>query len=94
MIRALTYSNPAFRDQLNSLARGFKAGNGTSATSGPSLGATHQAMGYMYNQMLRQSAALAYVDIIRYLTIFCACMLPLLFFIPKPPKNAAQNAGH
>jgi DHA2 family multidrug resistance protein len=32
------------------------------------------------------------VDIIRYLTIFCACMIPLLFFIPRPPKNV--QAGH
>lgn len=94
MIRALTPANPMYRDQLDALARTFKAGNGTSATNGPSLGATHQAMGFIYNQMLRQSAALAYVDIIRYLTIFCACMLPLLFFIPKPPKNASASAGH
>jgi DHA2 family multidrug resistance protein len=32
------------------------------------------------------------VDIIRYLTIFCAAMIPLLFFIPKPPKHI--EAGH
>jgi DHA2 family multidrug resistance protein len=42
----------------------------------------------------RQAATLAYVDIIRYLTIFCAAMIPLLFFLPKPPKNAAASAGH
>ena len=37
---------------------------------------------------------LAYIDIIRYLTLFCAAMLPLLLFIPRPPKNAAASAGH
>jgi DHA2 family multidrug resistance protein len=94
MIRALTPANPMYRDQLDALARTFKGGNGVSGTSGPSIGATHTAMAFLYNQMLRQSAALAYVDIIRYLTVFCACMLPLLFFIPKPPKNASASAGH
>ncbi len=37
---------------------------------------------------------LAYLDIIQYMAIFCACMLPLLFFIPRPPKNASPSAGH
>ena len=26
--------------------------------------------------------------------IFCACMLPLLFFIPRPPKHASPSASH
>ncbi len=59
-----------------------------------SLGATHAAQAYIYNMMHRQAATLAYVDIIRYLTIFCAAMLPLLFFIPRPPKYAKASAGH
>jgi DHA2 family multidrug resistance protein len=42
--------------------------------------------------MHRQAAMLAYIDIIRYLTIFCACMIPVLFFIPKPPKG--MHMGH
>ena len=54
----------------------------------------HQAQAFLYNQLHRQAAALAYVDIIHYLMIFCACMLPVLFFIPKPPKNASASAGH
>jgi DHA2 family multidrug resistance protein len=32
------------------------------------------------------------VDIIRYLALFCGCMLPLLFLIPRPPKN--MSVGH
>jgi hypothetical protein len=40
----------------------------------------------------RRKRSTAYVDIIRYLTIFCACMIPLLFFIPRPPKHV--QAGH
>jgi len=42
--------------------------------------------------MHRQAANLGYVDIIRDLMVFCACMIPVLFFIPKPPKHV--QAGH
>jgi DHA2 family multidrug resistance protein len=28
------------------------------------------------------------------MSIFCACMIPLLFFIPRPPKYASPSAGH
>ena len=56
------------------------------------MGAIHQAQAFIYNQMHRQAAMLAYIDIIRDLTIFCACMIPILFFIPKPPKGAQM--GH
>ena len=54
----------------------------------------HAAMGQIYNQMHRQAATLAYIDIIQYMSIFCACMIPLLVFIPRLPKNASPSAGH
>lgn len=99
MIRNLTPANPAYNQQIQSLSGMFKGGNGQGpAGGGPfggaSSGAIHQAQGFIYNQLHAQAATLAYIDIIRYLTIFCALMLPLLFFIPRPPKNAAASAGH
>jgi DHA2 family multidrug resistance protein len=95
MVRNLTTGNPGFNSQVHSMAGMFKAGNGTGpADGGPSLGAMHQAQAYIYNQLHQQAANLAYVDIIRDLSVFCACMLPLLFLIPRPGKNAAANAGH
>ena len=98
MIRYLTPASDAFKREITSMSGIFKAGNGTGpsggAYGGASLGAIHQAQAFVYNQLHRQAAALAYVDIIEYLTLFCACMIPLLFFIPRPPKNAAASAGH
>ena len=95
MTRNLTSANPGYVDRLRSMAHAFAPGNGASpASGGPSPGAMHAAQAYIYNMMHRQAATLAYVDIIYYMAAFCACMLPLLFFIPKPPKNASPSAGH
>ena len=98
MVRGLTTASTGFNSQVQALTGLFKAGNGHGTSGGPysgaSAGAIHQAQGWIYNQLHRQAATLAYVDIIHYFVVFCACMLPLLFFIPKPAKNAAQSAGH
>ena len=45
------------------------------------------AQDYIYTQLHAQASVLAYVDIIRYLTVFCGCMIPLLFLIPRPPQK-------
>jgi len=93
MVRDLGPQNAGYRGWLKSLEAAFKGGNGAPPVSGrASLGATHHAQAYIYTMLHRQAATLAYVDIIRYLTIFCACMIPLLFFIPRPPKHA--RPGH
>ena len=95
MVRNLTSGNGGFDSQVKALAHSFKAGNGAGPVGGgTSAGAMHQAQAFLYNQLHRQAATLAYVDIIRYLMVFCACMIPVLFFIPKPPKNASPSAGH
>jgi MFS transporter, DHA2 family, multidrug resistance protein len=98
MIRRLVPGSPGFDRNVQSIAGAFKAGNGAGVTGGPyggaSAGAIHQAQGFIYNQLHRQAGVLGYVDIIRYLTIFCAVMIPVLFFIPKPPKHASPSAGH
>jgi len=96
MVRNMLPGSAAFTRQVTALAGMFKRGNGAGVTGGPfggaAVGAIHQAQAFIYQQMHRQAAMLAYIDIIRYLTIFCACMIPVLFFIPKPPKG--MHAGH
>jgi len=95
-VRYLVPGVQGFDRNVTSLAGRYKAGNGAGVHNGPFGGASwnaiHHAQGAIYNQLHAQAATLAYVDIIRYLTIFCACMLPLLFFIPKAPKN--MSVGH
>ena len=94
MIRDMTPGNPAFNQQVDAISNALKSANRSGFMGDAFNGARHMAQANIYNQMHAQAATLAYVDIIRYLTIFCALMLPLLFFIPRPPKNAAASAGH
>ncbi len=91
MIRNLTSGNQAFMNQVAKLKGMFGGHSGGNPLTGTG---SHAAQAYIYNQLHRQAGMLAYLDIIQYLVIFCACMLPLLFFIPKPPKNASPSAGH
>jgi DHA2 family multidrug resistance protein len=92
MIRNLTTGNPEFVNQVKHLKGIFGGGHGG---GNPMVGnAAHTAQAYIYNQLHRQAGMLAYLDIIQYLAIFCACMLPLIFFIPKPPKHLDPGAGH
>ncbi len=95
-IRNLVPGIPGFDRQRAEHGEGVQAGKWSGRAQWPfggaSLGAIHQAQASIYNQLHAQAATLAYVDIVRYLTIFCACMLPLLFFIPKAPKN--MSVGH
>ena len=93
MVRDLGPQNQGYVSRLKSLSGAFKSGSGAGPRGGgASQGAMHHGQAFIYNMMHRQAATLAYVDIIRYLTIFCACMIPLLFFIPRPPKHARM--GH
>ena len=91
MVRNLTTGNPGFMNQVAKL-KGMFGGH----TSGnPMVGSgSHSAQAYIYNQLHRQAAMLGYLDVIQYMSIFCACMIPLLFFIPRPPKHASPSAGH
>jgi DHA2 family multidrug resistance protein len=95
MIRNLTTGNQAFVEQVKHL-KGIFGGGGPGGPGGnPMVGnAAHTAQAYIYNQLHRQAGMLAYLDIIQYLAIFCACMLPLIFFIPKPPSHLDPGAGH
>jgi len=91
MVRNLTSGNQAFMNQvakLKGMFGGHSSGNPMTGTG------SHTAQAYLYNELHRQAGMLAYLDIIQYMAVFCACMLPLLFFIPRPPKHASPSAGH
>jgi MFS transporter, DHA2 family, multidrug resistance protein len=52
-------------------------------------GNVHAAQAYIYNEVLRQSAMLAYLDIIAVIAVMCGLAAPLVFLLGKmePPKD-------
>ena len=96
MVRNLTLGNEAFRNQVNRLKGSF-AGGGNGAAGGfggKSSGNLHAAQAFIYGQLHRQSAMLAYMDIIAVFAVFCACMIPLVLAIGKTKAPAGDVAVH
>jgi DHA2 family multidrug resistance protein len=95
MIRNLTPENQAYANQVNRL-KGFFHGGGNSdgGVFGSGSGSVHTAQSFIYNQLHRQSAMLAYLDIIAALAVFCALMIPLVLLIGKIKPPADGPAMH
>jgi DHA2 family multidrug resistance protein len=96
MIRYLTPANEAYRNQVNRLKGLFSGGGNATAGGfgGKATGNVHTAQGFIYQQMHRQSAMLAYMDIIAVLAVFCACMIPLVLAIGKIKAPTGDAPAH
>jgi DHA2 family multidrug resistance protein len=90
MTRNFTMSNPAFRDTVTKLGDYLRMGMGGPA--GPMGPAGMAAQADLYMQLQRQSAMLAYLDIIIVLATASALMVPLVFLMQKPQAGAAPAA--
>jgi len=96
MVRNLTPGSEAFRNQVNRL-KGLFGGGGNAAAGGfggKPTGNLHAAQAFFYNQLHRQSAMLAYLDIVAVLAVFCACMIPLALAIGKTRPPAGDAPAH
>jgi DHA2 family multidrug resistance protein len=80
MIRNLTPSSQGFQNQVTRLKGMFGGSSSGNPLTGPG---SHTAQAYIYNQLHRQSAMLAYMDIIAIFGVFCLCMIPLVLLIGK-----------
>jgi DHA2 family multidrug resistance protein len=74
--------NPIYAARLHGLQSAMQA-SGSDPTQ-----AAHQAQALLYNEMLRQSSMVAYVDVFRALAWICVALIPLMFFM-KPAKAGA-----
>ena len=92
LVGHLTGGDNAFQDRVNSVA-GFLQGN-SGAGSGNHADAIAAAQANIYNMLHNQSQMLAYLDIIAVLAIFCACMVPLVWLVPKPKGGAGDAPAH
>jgi DHA2 family multidrug resistance protein len=88
MVRNFTMSNPAFRDNVTQMAEYLHRGiGGPAGVNGPS---GYAAMANIYQQLQRQTAMLAYLDIITVLATFAALMIPLVFLMQKMKKTGGD----
>ena len=96
MIRNLTPSSAAFVNQVNRLKSMFHGFAPGSAGFGGGRGADgiFPAQSFIYNQLHRQSAMLAYLDIIAILAVFCFLMIPLVLMIPHIKPAGDGPAMH
>jgi DHA2 family multidrug resistance protein len=81
---------------VNRLTGLFSGGGNATAGGfgGKATGNVHTAQGFIYQQMHRQSAMLAYMDIIAVLAVFCACMIPLVLAIGKIKAPTGDAPAH
>jgi len=96
MVRDLTLGNEGFRNQVNRLKGSFPGGGygAASGFGGKTTGNLHAAQAFIYNQLHRQSAMLAYMDIIAVFAVFCACMIPLVLVIGKIKAPTGDAPAH
>jgi MFS transporter, DHA2 family, multidrug resistance protein len=97
MVRNLTPDSPGFQNQINMLKNSFHgggSGSGAAFGGGKGAGGVQAAQAFIYNQLHRQSAMLAYMDIVAILAIFCALMIPLVMLIGKIKPAADGPAMH
>ena len=80
MVRNLTPATHNFYERIGKMKGIFGGHSGGNNMTGAG---THTAQAYIYSQLHRQSAMLAYMDIIAIFAVFCACMIPLVVMIGK-----------
>ena len=97
MVRNLTPGSEGFQRSVDNLKGAF-GGGGNSAGPGfggsPGLSGVHAAQAFIYNNLHRQAAMLAYMDIVAILGIFCTLMIPLVLLIGKSKPAADGPALH
>ncbi len=87
----LSQSSAVFQNQVEALGR-YLVQNGGRAVS-PAQGRA-MAQGSIYGQFLRQCTMLAYLDVIKVLAIAMLLLIPLVFFMRRPPKGKGTPMGH
>jgi len=82
----VTMMNPVLAVRLQRFQAALQA-----AGSDP-VQAAHQSQALLYNELLRQSAMVAYVDVFRILAWVCVALIPLMFFMKPAQPRAGSSA--
>ena len=87
----ISQSSALLQNQVDTLGRYLveHGGRAVTLTQGRAL-----AQGSIYSQFLRQVTMLAYLDVIKVLAIAMLVLIPLVFFMKRPPKGKGVQMGH
>jgi DHA2 family multidrug resistance protein len=84
-----TTSNSTLQGTLDRMGRYLMhGGRAATLSQGKAL-----AQGNLYGQLVRQSAMLGYLDVIKILALIMLSLIPLVFLMKRPPK-AGGSRGH
>jgi DHA2 family multidrug resistance protein len=81
LVQHVVGSGQAYLQQAGALSRQLLL---STAAQGD---AQAKAMLRLYQSLQLQASVLSYIDILQSLSIFCACMIPLVFLMKRPPKG-------
>ncbi len=84
MTANLQPGNPRFEQMVNGLTAKMHS-QGMSAAD-----ATHQAYARVEFLMQQQAAALAFTDVVAWLAVMVACLVPFAFLMKRPPKHGGK----
>jgi DHA2 family multidrug resistance protein len=87
----ISQNSTVLQSQMDSLSHYLvqHGGKATSLAQGRAL-----AEGNLYSQLLRQSTMLAYLDVVKVLAVAMLCLIPLVFFMKRPPKSKGDSPMH
>ncbi len=87
----VSQTSAVFQNQVESLGRYLvqHGGRAVSQAQGRAM-----AQGSIYGQFLRQCTMLAYLDVIKVLAIAMLLLIPMVFFMRRPPKGKGAPMGH
>jgi len=87
LVGHLSPLNPRYLDALHGITGTLRAHGASAAT------AAHQAQALLYDELLRQSAMLAFIDVFWILGVLCLVMVPLMLFIKSAPRSHEPVSG-
>ena len=88
LVEHLSPLNPRYREMLHGLAAQLQT-RGSDAVE-----AARQAQAILYGEMQRQAAMLAFIDVFWILGMVCLAMIPLMFFMKRPPRGQPAIMAH
>jgi len=88
LVGHLSPLNPRYLEELHGIAAALRAHGSYTAAAG------HQAQALLYDELLRQAAMLAFIDVFWILGVLSLAMIPPMFLIKSAPRSHEPVSAH